>query len=63
MFGGWPIIFKHKRGYIFSISLNMPGSLSIVGPPPPLIKGGVGPSENWVTWGGGGTNFFARKGG
>ena len=34
-------------------------SVSIVGTP--LIKGGVGPSENWGTRGG--TKFFARKGG
>lgn len=31
---------------------------------PPLIKGGgLGPFKNLVTWGGGGTTFFARKGG
>ena len=24
--------------------------------------GGIGPSENWVIWGGEGTKFFARKG-
>ena len=29
--------------------------------PPPLIKGRVGPSKNWVTWRG--TKFFARNGG
>ena len=29
---------------------------------PFLIKGEVGSSENWVTWGGGVTKFFARKG-
>ena len=29
-------------------------------PPTPLIKGGVGLSENWVTWWGG-TKVFARK--
>ena len=36
----------------------------IVGPPAPLplLKGRVGPSENWVTRGGG-MKFFARKGG
>ena len=29
-----------------------------------LIVGmGVGPSKNWVTWGGEGTRFFTRKGG
>ena len=28
-------------------------SFCILGTPPPLIKGGIGPSENWVTWGGG----------
>ena len=28
-------------------------------PPPPFIKWGVGPSENWVTRGG--MNFFPRK--
>ena len=37
--------------------------LRIVGlTPPPVLKGGVGPStKNWVTWGRG-TKFFARKG-
>ena len=35
-----------------------------VGTPPPLIKGGggmggVGPSRNWVTWGG--SKIFAGK--
>ena len=29
--------------------------------PPPLIKREVGPSKNWVTWGG--TTLFPRKGG
>ena len=39
---------------------------SMVGTPL-LLKvggdGGVGPSKNWVTWGGGDTKNFARKGG
>ena len=35
----------------------------IVGPPPlPLLKGRVGPSENWVTRGGGVWNFLLERG-
>ena len=33
----------------------------IVGTPPPLLKGGAGPSKKWVTCGS--TKNFARKGG
>ena len=32
-------------------------------PTPPLLKRGLGPSKNWVTWGvgGGGTKFFCQR--
>ena len=45
----------------FYSAIQLKKSIGIVGPPPPLIKGGVGPSENWVTRGG--TKIFAKKGG
>ena len=40
------------------------GYVPIVGPHPIINGGGsgVGPSKNWVTWGGWDTKNFARKG-
>ena len=51
--------------HMLDIITNILG-LDIIGTPPlpPFIKGGrVGPSENCVTRGGGGTKLFARGGG
>ena len=54
---------KHKIIYFITTTMTSLGFIIVGNPPLPLVKGrGVGPSENCVTWGGG-TKFFARKGG